>query len=131
MTYQLTTGDTIVRLTDNAFIPPDPGNTDYQKYLLWLEEGNTPNPYVKPGYETLSSAKATKINEINQQAYSRLVDSDWMIVRSTEIGIPVSEEWETYRAAIRAEANDVVSQINACKTVAAVMAVSADWAEKP
>jgi len=131
MTYQLTTGDTIVRLTDNAFIPPDPGNTDYQKYLLWLEEGNTPNPYVKPGYETLSSAKATKINEINQQAYSRLVDSDWMIVRSTEIGIPVSEEWETYRAAIRAEANDVVTEINACKTVAAVMAVSANWVEKP
>jgi len=129
--YQLTSGDTIVRLTDNAFIPPDPGNTDYQKYLLWLEEGNTPNPYVKPGYETLSSAKATKINEINQQAYSRLVDSDWMIVRSTEIGIPVSEEWETYRAAIRAEANDVVTKINACKTVAAVMAVSANWVEKP
>jgi len=44
MTYQLTTGDTILRLTDNAFIPPDPGNTDYQQYLLWLEEGNTPLP---------------------------------------------------------------------------------------
>ena len=22
-------------------IPPDPGNTDYQKYLLWVAEGNT------------------------------------------------------------------------------------------
>ena len=44
MTYQLTSGDTIIRLTDNAFIPPDPANTDYQKYLLWLEEGNTPLP---------------------------------------------------------------------------------------
>jgi len=42
--YQLTTGDTILRLTDNAFIPPDPGNTDYQQYLKWLEEGNTPLP---------------------------------------------------------------------------------------
>jgi len=42
--YQLTTGDTIIRLTDNAFIPPDPANTDYQQYLLWLEEGNTPLP---------------------------------------------------------------------------------------
>jgi len=44
MTYQLTSGDSIVRLTDNAFIPPDPANTDYQKYLLWLEEGNEPLP---------------------------------------------------------------------------------------
>jgi hypothetical protein len=44
MTYQLTQGDTILRLTDNAFIPPDPANTDYQQYLLWLEEGNEPLP---------------------------------------------------------------------------------------
>jgi len=44
MTYQLTHYDTILRLTDNAFIPPDPANTDYQKYLLWIEEGNTPLP---------------------------------------------------------------------------------------
>ena len=30
MTYQLTTGDTILRTADNAFIPQDPANTDYQ-----------------------------------------------------------------------------------------------------
>jgi hypothetical protein len=44
MTYQLTEGDIILRLTDNASIPPAEGNTDYQAYLAWLDEGNTPLP---------------------------------------------------------------------------------------
>lgn len=34
----------VIRLDDNAFIPFDPDNTDYQAYLKWLEEGNTPLP---------------------------------------------------------------------------------------
>ena len=34
----------IQRLSDNAFIPFDPDNTDYQAYLKWVEAGNTPEP---------------------------------------------------------------------------------------
>ena len=38
----------IKRLADNAFIPFDPANTDYQEYLKWLAEGNEPSPPDEP-----------------------------------------------------------------------------------
>jgi len=34
----------IVRVTDNTFIPVNLENGDYQEYLKWLAEGNTPEP---------------------------------------------------------------------------------------
>ena len=34
----------IYRLSDKALIPLNETNTDYQAYLKWLDEGNTPLP---------------------------------------------------------------------------------------
>ena len=34
-------GNYILRKEDNAFIPIDETNIDYQQYILWVAEGNT------------------------------------------------------------------------------------------
>jgi hypothetical protein len=39
-----TTSNVVIRMLDNAFIPFAEDNTDYQAYLAWVAEGNTPEP---------------------------------------------------------------------------------------
>ena len=35
---------TVLRVVDQAYIPFDPSNRDYQEYLEWIAEGNQADP---------------------------------------------------------------------------------------
>lgn len=88
MTYRLTDTDTIIRIADNAFIPFDPANRDYQEYLEWLDAGNTPAPYTPP---------APTAEDIRSQRNTLLAETDWMALSDNTL----TPEWATYRQALR------------------------------
>lgn len=48
MTYHLSQANGIIRDVDGASIPRDQANSDYQDYLAWVADGNTPRAYVVP-----------------------------------------------------------------------------------
>ncbi len=51
--YKLTQyGSSVQRLSDNAFIPFDPANTDAQQFAKWLQKGNKPEPAEEGGVVT-------------------------------------------------------------------------------
>jgi len=68
--YQLTDfSNTILRLADQAWIPTDPLNRDYQQYLQWLSEGNQPlpAPVIKVIYSCSPWQIRKALNEINKR----------------------------------------------------------------
>jgi len=70
--YRLTQSpNTVQRLSDNAFIPFDGGNMDYQAYLEWLNAGNQPEPYVPPPPQipTQVTAYQAKMALLNANLY--------------------------------------------------------------
>ena len=68
MTYTLTAHpNTIIRDSDQAFIPTDPDNTDYAEYLAWLDEGNEPTLYTPP-----PAAKAKEQNSHGRDCHTSL-----------------------------------------------------------
>jgi hypothetical protein len=49
--YKLINENMVIHLLDNAFIPFDPANTDYQAFTQWLNDGNIPIPADNNGVE--------------------------------------------------------------------------------
>ncbi len=71
--YQLTHVNTIYRTTDAVFIPVDLGNADYQQYLSWRKNGNTPLPADEPDARALAKAKIAELEAIQIKETARFI----------------------------------------------------------
>lgn len=88
--YKLTNTETIIRLSDNVFIPSDTLNTDYKSYLTWIATGNTPEPadVIIPSIPAIVSMRQARLALLQ---FDLLATVDGAIAQGTEAD---KIEWE-------------------------------------
>ncbi len=81
MTYKLL-ANAIFRLADEAVIPIDPANRDFQEYSVWLNQGNTPEPADPPSPPPpdwsgfLAAVKSTSVfSNLRQRSRANVTDN--------------------------------------------------------
>lgn len=87
--YQLTSGTSIMRKTDGAMIPTDPGNLDYQAYLVWTAAGNKPDPAPVPPPATQIQAAAflARFTPVEQAAVQQAALANQQIALGLTMGL--------------------------------------------
>jgi len=85
--------------------------------------GTVTSSYGTATAKDLDSLKTRKKQKVNNQAYSNLKNSDWLVVRATEGGTAVPSNWSTYRAVVRTTANSMCTKIDNAADVDALAAL--------
>jgi hypothetical protein len=76
--YRLTNFPSIIRVNDNGSItsiPFEPACIEYQQYLEWLAEGNTPDPYVPPPPPIPATVTVTRFQALATLAAGGYLDT--------------------------------------------------------
>lgn len=80
----------------------------------------------------LAGLKAQWKAQINQNAYTMLLPSDWMVVKAVETSTAVAADWTAYRAAVRSAAAAAAAAIDAAADVPALQAaIQVTWPNDP
>ena len=81
----------------------------------------------------LDTVESNSVSQINQTAYSILLPSDWMVVKSVETGTQVPAEWNTWRESIRTTADTSRTAVASAVDVDEVQTImgSITWPQDP
>ena len=81
----------------------------------------------------LDTVKSNAVSQINQTAYSLLLPSDWMVVKSVETNTPMSTNWNTWRQSIRTTADTSRTAVAGAVDVEEVQTIMSNitWSPDP
>lgn len=107
-----------------------PANDQY--YWVSTELNEATLTYVNTPKD-LDTVKSNSISQINQTAYSILLPSDWMVVKSVETGTQVPANWNTWRQSIRTTADTARTAVAEATDVDEVQTImgSITWPQDP
>lgn len=102
--YKLIGTNSVKRLADGACIPLADGNIDYEKYKVWLAEGNEPEPEFT---EEELAQQVIKVKVQESRAY--LISTAWYIERLNDpsSGKAIPQEVLDKRAEARVLINEL------------------------
>ena len=107
-----------------------PANDQY--YWVSTELSGATLTYVNTPKD-LDTCKTNAISQLRTTAYSMLLPTDWMVVKSVETSTPIPTDWNTWRASIRTTCENAITAVNACADVDALATVmgSVVWDRSP
>jgi len=65
----------------------------------------------------IDDLKKQYIKQVNQICYTTLCETDWYVIKHTEIGTEMPSKIKTFRASVRTKANALETSIKACSSI--------------
>ena len=67
--------------------------------------------------KSIDDLKEKYIEQVNQTCYNTLCDTDWHVIKHTELGTEIPADIKTFRASVRTKANALETSIKACSSI--------------
>ena len=67
--------------------------------------------------KSIDDLKEKYIEQVNKQCYNTLCDTDWHVIKHTELGTEIPIKIKTFRASVRTKVNALETSIKACSSI--------------
>jgi hypothetical protein len=105
-----------------------PANQQY--YWVSQELNGASLTYIN-NPKDLDTCKTNAVSQLRNTAYTMLLPTDWMVVKSVETSTPIPSDWNTWRASIRTTCENAITAVNACTNVDELAQLSVTWPNNP